>query len=56
MVLQVKPTPTQFQTNSLYTPMDNTPLHSISSYATRGATAQTQTVPAVSGVRITTSI
>ncbi len=31
MVLRVKPTPTQFPTNSLYTPMDNTPLHSISS-------------------------
>ncbi len=31
MVLQVKPTPTQFPTNSLYTPMDNMPLHSISS-------------------------
>ncbi len=25
------PTPTLFPTNSLYTPMDNTPLHSISS-------------------------
>ncbi len=31
MVLRVKPTPTRFPTNSLYTPMDNTPLHSISS-------------------------
>ncbi len=31
MVLHVKPTPTRFPTNSLYTPMDNTPLHSISS-------------------------
>ncbi len=31
MVLRVKPTPTWFPTNSLYTPMDNTPLHSISS-------------------------
>ncbi len=30
-VLRVKPTPTRFPTNSLYTPMDNTPLHSISS-------------------------
>ncbi len=27
MVLRVKPTPTRFPTNSLYTPMDNTPLH-----------------------------
>ncbi len=31
MVIRVKPTPTRFPTNSLYTPMDNTPLHSISS-------------------------
>ncbi len=31
MVFLVKPTPTRFPTNSLYTPMDNTPLHSISS-------------------------
>ncbi len=31
MVLRVKPTPTLFPTNSLYTPMENTPLHSISS-------------------------
>ncbi len=31
MVLRVKPTPTRFLINSLYTPMDNTPLHSISS-------------------------
>ncbi len=31
MVLQVKPTPTRFPTNSLCTPMDNTTLHSISS-------------------------
>ncbi len=31
MVLRVKPTPTRFPTNSLYTPMDSTPLHSISS-------------------------
>ncbi len=31
MVLRVKPTPTRFPTNSLYTPIDNTPLHSISS-------------------------
>ncbi len=30
-VLRVKPTPTRFPANSLYTPMDNTPLHSISS-------------------------
>ncbi len=29
MVLRVKPTPTRFPTNSLYTPMDNTTLHSI---------------------------
>ncbi len=28
MVLRVKPTPTRFPTNSLYTPMVNTPLHS----------------------------
>ncbi len=31
MVLRVKPTLTRFPTNNLYTPMDNTPLHSISS-------------------------
>ncbi len=31
MVLRVKPTPTRFPTNGLNTPMDNTPLHSISS-------------------------
>ncbi len=31
MVLRVKPTPTRFLTNILYTPMDNSPLHSISS-------------------------
>ncbi len=31
MVLRVKPTPTRLPTNSLCTPMDNTPLHSISS-------------------------
>ncbi len=31
MVLRVKPTPTSFPTNSLYTPMGNTPLRSISS-------------------------
>ncbi len=31
MVFQVKPTPTRCPTNSLYTTMDNTPLHSISS-------------------------
>ncbi len=30
MVLRVKPTPARFLTNSLYTPMDNTPLHSMS--------------------------
>ncbi len=30
-VLRVKPTPTRFPTRSVYTPMDNTPLHSISS-------------------------
>ncbi len=29
MVLRVKPTPTRFPTNRLYTPMDNTLLHSI---------------------------
>ncbi len=31
MVLRVKPTSTRFPTNSLYTPMDNTPMHSITS-------------------------
>ncbi len=31
MVLRIRPTPTRFPTNSLYTPVDNTPLHSISS-------------------------
>ncbi len=30
MALRVKPTPTQFQPSSLYTPMDSTPLHSLS--------------------------
>ncbi len=30
MVPRVKPIPTRFPANSLYTPMDNTPLHSIS--------------------------
>ncbi len=29
MVLRVKPTPTRLPTNSLYTPVDNTPLHFI---------------------------
>ncbi len=29
MVLRVKPTPTRLPAKSLYTPMDNTPLHSI---------------------------
>ncbi len=37
MVLRVKPTPTRFPTNSLYTPMDNIPLHSISSVCHPGA-------------------
>ncbi len=27
MVLRVKPTPTRFPTNSIYTPMDSTPSH-----------------------------
>ncbi len=31
MVLRVKPTPTRFPTNNLYSPTDNTPLYSISS-------------------------
>ncbi len=31
MELRVKPTPTRFPTNSLYTSMSNTPLHSMSS-------------------------
>ncbi len=31
MELRVKPTPTRFQTNSLYSPMDYKPLHSIPS-------------------------
>ncbi len=31
MVLRVKPTPTRFPTNSLYTLVENTPMHSISS-------------------------
>ncbi len=31
MVLRVKPTPTRLPTNSFYTPVDNTPLHSIPS-------------------------
>ncbi len=29
MVLRVRPTPTLFLTNSLFTPMDDTPLHSL---------------------------
>ncbi len=29
IVLRVKPTPTRLQTNSLFTPMDSTPLRSI---------------------------
>ncbi len=29
MALQVKPTPTRFPTSILYTPMDDTPLHSV---------------------------
>ncbi len=33
MVLRVKPTPTRFPTNTLYTPMNNTLLHSISRVA-----------------------
>ncbi len=37
MVLQFKPISTRFLTNSLYTPMDNTPLHSKSSVRQRGA-------------------
>ncbi len=45
MVLRVRPTPTRFPTNSLYTPMDNTTSHSTFQVcATRGAG------PAVSGV------
>ncbi len=31
MVLRVRPTPAQFPTSILYTPVDNTPLHSIPS-------------------------
>ncbi len=31
MLLRVKPTQTRFPTDSLHAPMDNTPLHSISS-------------------------
>ncbi len=31
MAVRVKTTPTQFPTNSLYNPIDNTPLRSISS-------------------------
>ncbi len=31
MIFRVRPTPTRFPTNSLYTPIDNTTLHSISS-------------------------
>ncbi len=34
MALRVKPTPTRFPTSSLYTPMDNTSLHFILSWAT----------------------
>ncbi len=39
MVLRVKPTPTRFPNSSLYTPMDCTLLHSISSVQTRDAPA-----------------
>ncbi len=40
MVLRVKPTPTRFPTNVLYTPVDNTSLHSLPYVcATRGAPA-----------------
>ncbi len=38
MVLRVKPTPTRFPTKSLYTPMDTTPLHSISNVFVWGGT------------------
>ncbi len=36
MVLRVKPTPTRFPINSLYIPIDNTPLHPLSSVCLRG--------------------
>ncbi len=39
MVLRVKPTPTRFPINSLYTPEENTPLH----------TFYTKNVPPVGG-------
>ncbi len=31
MVLRVKPSPSRFPTNNFFTPVDNTPLHSIPS-------------------------
>ncbi len=31
MILRVRPTPTRFPTKCLYTPVDNIPLHSVSS-------------------------
>ncbi len=41
MVLRVKPTPTRFPATSLSTPMDNTPLHSVSSvFHPRGVAVQ----------------
>ncbi len=37
MVLRVKPIQIRFPISSLYTPMDNTPLHSISCVCRRGS-------------------
>ncbi len=39
MVLRVKPKPTRFPTNGLYTPIDNTPLHSIRKWKRRAQQA-----------------
>ncbi len=45
MVLRVKPTPTRFPTNSLYTAVDITPLHSILSVCQPGCTPPQRVSP-----------
>ncbi len=45
MVLRVTPTLTRFPTNSLYTPMDNTPLHYISSMRHRSLLCTAEYTP-----------
>ncbi len=51
MVLQVKRTPTRFPTNSLYTPMDNTLLHSMPSVLSYALEAVDNTCAGSSGER-----